>query len=108
MQPNLHDSDIDSLRTAIAALEGHRSALGDAVVELALAPLRTRLAALLRPVGLHRRQVAVLFVDVVGSTALAQVMQTEDTLDLWAARCGAWRPSSSRTRAACCASPVTA
>lgn len=78
----MQDADIEGLRAAIAALEGHRAALGDAVVELSVAPLRARLAALLRPAGLQRRQVAVLFVDVVGSTAMAQALQAEDTLDV--------------------------
>ena len=76
------ESDIDRLRAAIAALEAQRATLGDEVLELAIAPLRARLAGLLRPAGLQHRQVAVLFVDVVGSTALAQGLDAEDTLDL--------------------------
>lgn len=72
--------DIESLRAAIAALEAHRQTLGDAVVELAAAPLRARLAGLLRPTGLQRRQLTVLFADVVGSTAMAGSLDAEDTL----------------------------
>ncbi len=67
---------------AIAALEAQRAALGDAVLELALAPLRARLAGLQRPAGLQRRQVTVLFADVVGSTAMAESLDAEDTLAL--------------------------
>lgn len=78
----MHTRDIENLLAAIAALEGQRTTLGDAVLELALAPLRARLAELTRPSGLQRRQVAVLFVDVVGSTALAQTLGSEDTADL--------------------------
>jgi len=78
----MHDEDIESLRAAIAALEGQRGTLGDVVLELATAPLRQRLAGLLRPAGLQHRQVAVLFVDVVGSTAMAQGLDAEDTLDV--------------------------
>jgi len=78
----MHDQDIDALRAAIAALEGQRAALGDAVVELAVAPLRERLAGLQRPAGLQRRQVTVLFADVVGSTALTQALDAEDALDV--------------------------
>lgn len=78
----MHDHDIQVLRAAIAALEGQRATLGDAVLDQATAALRARLAALLRPAGLQHRQVAVLFVDVVGSTALAQGLAAEDTLDL--------------------------
>lgn len=47
-----------------------------------MAPLRARLASLLRPAGLKRRQVTVLFADVVGSTAMAQAMDAEDALDV--------------------------
>ncbi len=53
-----------------------------AVLELATAPLRARLASLLRPGGLKPRQVTVLFADVVGSTAMAGSMNAEDTLDV--------------------------
>jgi class 3 adenylate cyclase len=74
--------DIEDCRAAIAALEGQRATLGDAVVELATAPLRARLAGLLRPAGLQHRQVTVLFADVVGSTAMAQGLDAEDTLDV--------------------------
>ena len=78
----MHDNDMESLRAAIAALEGQRGTLGDVVLELATAPLRQRLAGLLRPAGLQRRQVTVLFADVVGSTAMAQGMDAEDTLQV--------------------------
>ena len=76
----MQGDDIDALRGAIAALESQRPNLGDAVLELALAPLRARLAALERPAMLQRRQVTVLFADVVGSTALAQGLDAEDTM----------------------------
>ncbi len=82
MQQDMHDNDIEACRAAIAALEGQRATLGDAVVELATAPLRARLAGLLRPAGLQRRQVTVLFADVVGSTAMAQALDAEETLDV--------------------------
>jgi class 3 adenylate cyclase len=81
---NVRDSDtrvdIETLRAAIALLEGQRDTLGDAVLEMAIAPLRARLASLSRPAGLQRRQVTVLFADVVGSTATASRMDAEDTL----------------------------
>jgi class 3 adenylate cyclase len=81
----MHDKDIEALRAAIASLEGQRTTLGDAVLELALSPLRARLAQLLRPAGLQRRQVTVLFSDVVGSTALAKHLAAEDALALLSA-----------------------
>ncbi|WP_457418802.1 ATP-binding protein [Roseateles sp. P5_E7] len=76
----MSDKDIEACRAAIAALEGQRGTLGDSVVEMATAPLRQRLAALQRPTGLQRRQLTVLFADVVGSTAMAQGLDAEDTL----------------------------
>jgi len=76
----MSDKDIEACRAAIAALEGQRGTLGDSVVEMATAPLRQRLAALQRPIGLQRRQLTVLFADVVGSTAMAQGLDAEDTL----------------------------
>jgi len=78
----MHDTDIAALTAAIAALESQRTTLGDAVLELAVAPLRARLAALQRPAGLQLRQVTVLFADVVGSTAMASSLHAEDTLDM--------------------------
>ncbi len=77
--------DTEALRAAIAALESQRVTLGDSVLEMATAPLRARLAALLRPAGLKHRLVTVLFADVVGSTALASGMDAEDTLGLLSA-----------------------
>jgi predicted ATPase/class 3 adenylate cyclase len=68
------------LESAIAALEAQRATLGDAVVEMATAPLRAKLAGLQRPAGLQQRQVTVLFADMVGSTAMAQGLDAEDTL----------------------------
>ena len=81
----MQDQAVEDLRAAIAALASQRATLGDAVLEMATAPLRTRLAALLRPAGLKHRLVTVLFADVVGSTALANGMDAEDTLGLLSA-----------------------
>ena len=81
----MNDKDTQDLLAAIAALEAQRATLGDTVLELATAPLRARLASLLRPAGLQHRQVTVLFADVVGSTALAQGMDAEETLAILSA-----------------------
>ena len=63
------------LEAGIAALEAQRALLGDAVVDAALAGLRARLAALRRArraePAQSLKQVSILFLDVVGSTALA-------------------------------------
>ena len=78
----MHNDDTDSLCAAVAALEAQRATLGDTVLEMAAAPLRARLAALQGPSGLQRRQVTVLFADVVGSTAMAGALDAEDTLEV--------------------------
>lgn len=79
------------LQAAIAALESQRGLLGDAVVDVALGPLRAQLAALLAPVPAATlapaptapeqalRLVSILFLDVVGSTALSQKLDPEET-----------------------------
>ncbi len=90
--PPPSDPDPHSLRQAMAAVEAQRGLLGDAVTELALAPLRQLLAAAAtaetaetaeRAPKLRRAQVTVLFADIVGSTALAGRLDAEDTLELF-------------------------
>lgn len=71
----------EQIETTIAALEAQRALLGDAVVDSALAPLRRELVA--RRAGpavppQQLKQVSVLFVDVVGSTAMGQRLEPED------------------------------
>ncbi len=78
----MNDNAVAELRAALAALETQRTTLGDPLFERAAAPLRTRLAGLLRPAGLQRRQVTVLFADVVGSAALAQGLDAEPALQV--------------------------
>ena len=71
----------EELEHAITALEAQRALLGDAVLEIALAPLHAELAALRddapQPVQ-QLRQVSVLFLDVVGSTAMSRELDPED------------------------------
>ena len=65
-------------------LESQRAVLGDAAVDAVLAPLRAQLAALEAeapppaPSAQVLRQVTVLFLDIVGSTSLAQHLDPED------------------------------
>lgn len=72
----------EQIAAAIAALEAQRSALGDSVVDTALAPLRRELAriASLEPAPQEQqlKQVSVLFVDVVGSTAMGEQLGPEE------------------------------
>jgi predicted ATPase/class 3 adenylate cyclase len=78
----MQNNDAEALRAAIEALEGQRATLGDTALELALAPLRARLASLVAPASLKLRQITVLFVDVVEATALEQGLGSENALGL--------------------------
>ena len=75
------ESPIEALSKAMVTLEAQRAVLGNAVVEAALAPLRDQFAAQQAAVP-RRRQVTVLFLDVVGSTALSQHLDPEDIHDI--------------------------
>ena len=75
----------EQLEQAIVALEGQRSALGDAVVDAALAPMREKLESLRARAASQqtRRQITVLFADVAGSTAIGQQLgDPEAIIDL--------------------------
>jgi class 3 adenylate cyclase/tetratricopeptide (TPR) repeat protein len=67
------------LEAGIQALEAQRALLGDAVVDASLAGLRAKLAALaaLPEPAQTLKQVSILFLDVVGSTTLAQHLDPE-------------------------------
>jgi class 3 adenylate cyclase/tetratricopeptide (TPR) repeat protein len=74
----------EQLEAAILALESQRGNLGDAVVDTAVAPMRTELAAL-RAAGsapLRVRQITVLFADIVGSTAIGERLDAEDIVEV--------------------------
>ncbi len=72
----------EQIETAIATLSAQRGVLGDVVVDLAVAPLLARLAAFdpSQSDAAERtlRQVTILILDVVGSTALSQHLDPED------------------------------
>jgi len=68
------------LQSGIQALEAQRGLLGDAVVDMAAAPLKAKLAALAAlpsEPAQALKQVSILFLDVVGSTTLAQRLDPE-------------------------------
>ncbi|NJD60495.1 MAG: adenylate/guanylate cyclase domain-containing protein [Anaerolineae bacterium] len=77
-------AQLEKLRLSIKGLEAQRLALGDEVVEPALAALRqqetvleAQLAVQAVPVE-ERRMVTILFIDMVGSTAMAEKMDPEE------------------------------
>lgn len=71
------------LEAGIQAFEAQRGLLGDTVVDMAVAPLKARLAAVLGVASAELepaqtlKQVTILFLDVVGSTTLAQDLDPE-------------------------------
>ncbi|HEY2558604.1 MAG TPA: tetratricopeptide repeat protein [Caldimonas sp.] len=72
---------IAQLSAAIAALEAQRATLGEAVIATVLAPLQSELDALRsheKQAQQQLKQVTVLFVDVVGSTAMGQQLDPEE------------------------------
>jgi len=81
--PRAMPSEREQLEAVIQGLESQRGLLGDAFVDAGLAPLRARLAAVVAgqtgPGGQTLKQVTILFMDVVGSTALSQQLDAEDT-----------------------------
>ena len=72
------------LEAGIATLEAQRALLGDAVVDVALIGFRAKLAALQSAPAATAdptqilKQVSILFLDVVGSTTLAQRLDPEE------------------------------
>ena len=81
---------ITQLEAAIAHLEAQRSALGDAVVETGIAPLRQQLSELRRAATAgpapslegERKLVTVMFADISGFTTLAETVDPEVVRDL--------------------------
>jgi len=93
MNQTLHEQ-IQQLKKTIRDMEAQRSSLGDDVVEAALAPLEGKLIELIRmqkvqespPASeppMQRKLVTLLFMDIAGSTAIAQEMDPEDVRDLF-------------------------
>ena len=71
----------EHLEATIAGLQAQRALLGDALVDAALAPLQRELAALRarQPAAVQQlKQATVLFVDVVGSTAIGEQLGPEE------------------------------
>ena len=75
-------TELEQIEAGLAALEAQRGLLGDTVVEMAAAPLRARLATLqteqASAAAQQLKQVTVMFVDTVGSTAMSRQLDPED------------------------------
>ena len=104
---------VASIETAIAALEAQRAILGSAVVDAALAPLQReleRLRAQREPQLPHQqlKQVSVLFVDVVGSTAIGQRLNPEEINAVMDGALVRFTAAVKPTMAAYCSTPATA
>ena len=84
---------IEHLKQAIAEIEAQRRILGDVAANVSLAPIHQKLAELEaqaetppeEPAEIptrHRKLVTLLYMDVVGSTAMTQHLDPEDTLEI--------------------------
>lgn len=77
-------AQIDKVRASINSLGAQRSVLGDEIVSTALAALQQQLSALEQQVATQvapveeRRMVTVLFIDMVGSTTMAEKLDPEE------------------------------
>jgi predicted ATPase/class 3 adenylate cyclase len=82
MEPGDPKSKREQLEKAIAAQEGLRGTLDDAILDTTLAALRKQLAELSpdHAVEQQRKQVTILFMDVVNSTRLMGELDPEENL----------------------------
>jgi predicted ATPase/class 3 adenylate cyclase len=88
MSPSIEEQ-IERLKSTIAEMEAQREALGDELVDAGLAPFQRKLDELVaqleaRQAGYsevtarQRKLVTLLFMDIAGSTSIAQHMDPED------------------------------
>lgn len=74
--------EVAQLEVAIAAIEGQRLQLGDAVVATAVAPMRAELRRLQSGSRSRRRQVTVMFADLSGYTTLSEHLDPEQVASM--------------------------
>ncbi|HEX4639534.1 MAG TPA: adenylate/guanylate cyclase domain-containing protein [Chthoniobacterales bacterium] len=82
-----HQNEIQKLNASIAALEGQRATLGDAVVDPAIAALRQQLSQLSAAIEKQtpedeRKLVTIVFADISGFTALSEKKDPEEVREL--------------------------
>jgi ABC-type oligopeptide transport system substrate-binding subunit/class 3 adenylate cyclase len=81
----------EQLELAITQLEAQRATLGDDIVDVSIAALRAKLAALEpKPTPKQRKQATILFADVLGFTAMSETMDTEEVGDVMNALWQRW------------------
>ncbi|UCE00910.1 MAG: tetratricopeptide repeat protein [Chloroflexota bacterium] len=79
-------NELERLSRAIEHLESQRENLGNEVVDTALAPLQERVTEIERQFNfpdMQRKQVTILFADIVDSTRISQHLDPEDTRDIF-------------------------
>jgi len=83
------DEQIEALKQSIAALEAQRNTISDIVLSAAFVPIEEKLVELEtqrqaqqhvgeQAVEHHRKHVALLFIDILGSAAIIHHMDHED------------------------------
>jgi class 3 adenylate cyclase/tetratricopeptide (TPR) repeat protein len=75
-------SEREQIFQAIQTQEKLRGTLPDAVIDMTVAALREKLAGLPTAVSEQRRQVIVLFADLVSFTAISETLDVEEVRDL--------------------------
>jgi class 3 adenylate cyclase/tetratricopeptide (TPR) repeat protein len=77
-------TEIEKLQNLIATLEAQRAAMGDALVDTALSPLRQKLADLqeFQVPAQQRKLISVLFADIHDSTRLSRGLEPDEVLEL--------------------------
>jgi class 3 adenylate cyclase len=82
--PESLQSQLNKVRLSIKVLEAQRLTLGEEVIEPALAALEKQAAVLEEQLSIQaapveeRRMVTILFIDMVGSTAIAESLDPEE------------------------------
>jgi class 3 adenylate cyclase len=81
----------EQLEQAVAPLEAQRTTLGDEIVDVSIAALRAKPAALEPlPSPKQRKQAAILFADISGFAAMSEALDTEEVSDVMNALWQRW------------------